>query len=204
MKSSVSDFLLPRGAAPLCDASDLMQLRKELLRFAILQLRNRELAEDVVQEVLVSACTANARFEHRAALRSWLFAVMKNKIIDVFRDRWNKDRVDLIETDDESEFDVVFTHYERWQRDEMPTSWGNPEQSFENLEFWHVFDLCMSKLPEATARVFSMREFLGLDATEICRELKIKPSNCWIILYRARMYLRLCLQQHWFTKDEQK
>lgn len=202
MISDVADST-PADAGPLRDAADVARLRKELFAFALLQLRNRDLAEDVVQEVLASACAASTVFVQRAGMRSWLFAVLKNKIVDVFRDRWNKDRVDLIDTGDD-DFDVVFTEYERWQRDEQPTAWGDPEQSLENLQFWQIFELCMTRLPEAAARVFSMREFLGLEADDICRELGITQSNCWVILYRARMYLRLCLQQHWFAKDTQE
>ncbi|MES2295474.1 MAG: sigma-70 family RNA polymerase sigma factor [Pseudomonadota bacterium] len=189
----------------LGDDAALARMRKELLRFAVLQLRNRELAEDVVQEVLASALAASARFDPRASVRSWLFTILKHKIVDVFRDRWHKDRVELV--DDrlgEDELDQIFTANERWQRDEMPTSWGNPEQSFENMEFWRIFEICMNSLPPAMARVFSMREFLGMEAADICTELNITPANCWVILYRARMILRLCLQKRWFEKDEMK
>lgn len=81
---------------------------------------------------------------------------------------------------------------------------SDPEQSFENQAFWHIFDLCMNNLPEATARVFSVPELSGLEVSDICKELAITPSNCWVILHRARVSLRLCLQQRWFEKDEEK
>ena len=84
----------------------------------------------------------------------------------------------------------------------MPSSWGNPEQSFTNRQFWDVFEACMQNLPDTTARVFAMREFLGLEAAEIRKELGITTSNCWVILHRARMQLRIGLQQRWFGKDE--
>lgn len=190
--------------SPLRNEAMLAQLRRDLLRFAMLQLRNRELAEDVVQEALAAAIGAGDRFEQRASVKTWVFSILKNKIIDVFRDRWNKNRFDVVEACDESDFDVLFKENERWQRSEMPASWGDPEQSFENVEFWQIFDICMNNLPEATARVFTMREFLGLEAHEICKELGISTSNCWVILHRARMSLRLCLQQRWFEEGETK
>ncbi|HCY64401.1 MAG TPA: RNA polymerase subunit sigma [Oxalobacteraceae bacterium] len=190
--------------SPLRNEAMLAQLRRDLLRFAMLQLRNRELAEDVVQEALAAAIGAGDRFEQRASVKTWVFSILKNKIIDVFRDRWNKNRFDVVEACDESDFDVLFMGNERWQRSEMPASWGDPEQSLENVEFWQIFDICMNNLPEATARVFTMREFLGLEAHEICKELGISTSNCWVILHRARMSLRLCLQQRWFEEGETK
>ncbi|MBI1891418.1 MAG: sigma-70 family RNA polymerase sigma factor [Burkholderiales bacterium] len=205
MNTGVSDISSNGQNPPLWDDATLSQLRKELVRFAVLQLRNRDIAEDVVQEALASAIAASDRFERRASVKTWVFTILKNKIVDVLRDRWNKNRVDLIdEASDESDFDILFTGKERWQRSEMPSPWGDPEQSFENHEFWEIFDICMNNLPEVTARVFTMREFLGLEAHEICKELEISTSNCWVILHRARMGLRLCLQQRWFEGGESK
>lgn len=192
-------------APALWNEATLQELRKELFRFALLQLRNRDMAEDAVQEALAAAFAARERFEHRAAVKTWVFKILKNKIVDVMRDRWNKNRVELAEAvGDESEFDVLFKTNDRWQRDEMPSSWGDPEQTFENQEFWQIFDICMNNMSETNARVFSMREFLGLEADEICKELGISTSNCWVILHRARMSLRLCLQQRWFEREQAK
>ena len=47
-------------------------------------------------------------------------------------------------------------------------------------------------------RVFLMREWLELDSDEVCQALAITPSNLWVLLHRARLRLRDCLQQHWF------
>jgi RNA polymerase sigma-70 factor (TIGR02943 family) len=205
MSPALTDPPPDPGDSAMWSDTALIQLRKELLRFAILQLRNHDIAEDVVQETMAAAVAASDRFEQRASAKTWLFAILKNKIIDVLRDRWNKNRVDLVDADsDESDFDVLFKVNDRWQRNEIPTAWSNPEQSFENQEFWYIFDFCMNNLPEATARVFSMRELLGLEVNDICKELAITRSNCWVILHRARMSLRLCLQQRWFEKDEAK
>lgn len=204
MSPRISDPFPSDTDSPLRDEAMLAQLRRDLLRFAMLQLRNRELAEDVVQEALAAAIGAGKRFEHRASVKTWVFSILKNKIIDVFRDRWNKNRFDVVDACDESDFDVLFMENERWNRSEMPAAWGDPEQSFANAEFWQIFDICMNNLPEAAARVFTMREFLGLEADEICKELGISPSNCWVILHRARMNLRLCLQQRWFEEGKAK
>ena len=60
-------------------------------------------------------------------------------------------------------------------------------------------DFCLEKLPPNTARVFMMREVMDLDCDEICKELSITANNLWVILYRARMALRPCLEQNWFA-----
>lgn len=192
------------GALRPWDDLNLAQLRHDMVRFARLQLRNQELAEDAVQDALTAAFTASGSFEHRASMKTWVFSILKNKIVDLLRDRWNKNRIDFTEDGDVADFDILFQKNEHWKREEKPTSWGNPEQSLADRQFWEVFEVCMDNLPETMARVFAMREFLGLEANEICKELDLSASNCWVILHRARMHLRLCLQQRWFEKDEQK
>jgi RNA polymerase sigma-70 factor (TIGR02943 family) len=192
---------LRSGANPMpWDDGTLVELRKSMLRFAFLQLRNRDIAEDVVQEALIAALAAQSRFEGRAAVRTWVFGILKNKIIDVLRDSWNRKRIHLEDIEgfgSDSDFDVLFNQNERWQQSEMPSRWGDPQQAIENQQFWAVLEVCVAKMPENTARVYTMREFLGLEVAEICKELNITASNCWVILHRARMTLRVCLQQRW-------
>lgn len=203
MPPTNNDISFGQRANPLLNDAALAQLREDLLRFAVLQLRNREIAEDVVQDAILSALAACDRFDHRASVKTWVFSILKNKIVDVFRDRWNKKRVDLAEAaGDEADFDILFTESDRWQRNEMPARWGDPEQAFSDKQFWTVLESCMTRMPEATARVFFMRELLGLEVDDICKELAITASNCWVILHRARMSLRLCLQQRSFERDE--
>ena len=61
-----------------------------------------------------------------------------------------------------------------------------------------MMELCLEKLPPNTARVFMMREVMELESDEICKELSITSTNLWVIMYRARMSLRECLEQNWF------
>ena len=82
---------------------------------------------------------------------------------------------------------------------DMPADWGNPEQSLGRKEFFEVLEACLAKLPKRTGQVFMMREHLGTPTDEICKVLEITPTHCWVLLYRARMSLRECLQQKWFA-----
>jgi RNA polymerase sigma-70 factor (ECF subfamily) len=43
-----------------------------------------------------------------------------------------------------------------------------------------------------------MREWLDYETAEICKELGITSTNCFVMLYRARMRLRECLELNWF------
>jgi RNA polymerase sigma-70 factor (ECF subfamily) len=184
------------------DQASLVRLRADLLRFALLQLRNREMAEDVVQEALAAALSARDKFEHRASLHTFVFSIVKNKIIDVFRDHWHKKRVALPdETEDADEFDILFAQNGMWAASDKPREWGHPETALQDKQFWQVFDVCMNNLSGNAARVFAMREFLGLETDEICQTVGISETNCSVILHRARMSLRLCLQQRWFEGE---
>lgn len=186
------------------EGQDLERLRREMVRFAALQLRDAALAEDVVQDALAAAVAAQDRFQGRSSFRTWVFTILKNKLIDLMRDRWNQLRVVMPEREDgEDDFDALFKVNGHWNPEGRPVNWGQPEKQLENQEFWLVMQLCLDNLPEATARIFTMREVLGLEVEEICKELNITPSNCWVVLHRARMALRLCLQKKWFQGDKE-
>jgi RNA polymerase sigma-70 factor (ECF subfamily) len=101
--------------------------------------------------------------------------------------------------DDQSEDDAIDALFaaDGHTRD-MPRQWGNPDGTLEQKDFFRVLEVCLEKLPAQTARIFMMREWLELDTDEICKELAITSANAWVILYRARVRLRECLDLNWF------
>nr|MBA2689958.1 RNA polymerase subunit sigma [Burkholderiales bacterium] len=98
---------------------------------------------------------------------------------------------------DSADFDSLFFAQDGHWR-EPPAAWSNPAQCFENQMFWRIFEECLDSLAPATARSFYLREIHGLATEDICKELAISTSNCWVMLYRARMNLRTCLERRWF------
>ena len=98
---------------------------------------------------------------------------------------------------DIEDFDALFNERDGW--DTKPADWGNPEECLDRRQFLEMIDFCLEKLPPNTARVFMMREVMELETEEICKELTIKANNLWVILYRARVALRECLEQNWFA-----
>ncbi len=181
-------------------AAQLDAHRGYLLRVARLQLRDDTLAEDVVQETLLAALSGST-FSGKSSLKTWLTGILKHKIIDAIR---RKQREPLLAStfDDEcdiEDLDGLFkAPYGAW--DSPPADWGDPEQALNRRQFFDVMDFCLDKLPPNTARVFMMREVMGLESDEICKELAITANNLWVILYRARMSLRECLEQNWFKE----
>jgi RNA polymerase sigma-70 factor (ECF subfamily) len=179
--------------------------RDYLYRYALLQLRDEARAQDVVQETLLAAMENRAGFSGRSQLRTWLTGILKHKIIDVFRRQAREAPLpdDPAAPDSDEEFGARY--FDAQNRDHWrsaPQAWGDPERSFESKRFWEVFDTCARRMPAQTARVFVMREFMGLETDEICKELGITANNCWVLLYRARMSLRECLEQRWFGGAE--
>lgn len=173
--------------------------RQDMLRFAVLQLRDLAAAEDAVQETMVAAIESADRFGQRAQLKTWVFSILKNKIIDIIRRR-SRERVTEAQVDEISAgaFDALFDERGHWERENRPADWGDPHKNLENKQFWAVFEACLHRLPDTTSRVFMMREFLGFETEEICKELAISATNCWVVLHRARMSLRRCLETTWF------
>ncbi|MBI4190061.1 MAG: sigma-70 family RNA polymerase sigma factor [Betaproteobacteria bacterium] len=176
---------------------DLQQYRSYLLRYAMLQLRDPDLAEDVVQETLLAALEGRARFSGKSSHKTWLTGILKHKIIDVIRHKSREQP--LTSADEKSEtnaIDALFEPDGHWRQ--FPASWGNPERSLEDKKFWEVFEMCSQLMPARTARVFMMREVMELTTEEICKELAITPTNLWVMLHRARLSLRECLEIKWF------
>jgi RNA polymerase sigma-70 factor, ECF subfamily len=180
---------------------NVAQHRDYLYRYALLQLRDASRADDVVQETLLAAVESPDRFSGRSSLRTWLTGILKHKIIDVFRKQAREHTVDdpMGAESDEEFADLYFNKQDTDHWHSFPTSWGNPERSLEDKRFWEVFDQCSQQMPGQVARVFHMRELMGLETEQICQELGITPTNCWVMLYRARMNLRQCLETRWFA-----
>ena len=176
--------------------------RDDLVRFAVLQLRDESTAEDVVQEALIAAMQGIEKFQGRSSLKTWVFSILKRKIIDAMRSKRREISVSQIKSgeDEEHDFSELFDRKGHWATEHKPHRWTEPEDTLEQKQFWTVFELCIDHLPTRTAQVFSMRELLGLDTDEICKELSISTSNCWVILHRARLGLRNCLEQEWFEQ----
>jgi RNA polymerase sigma factor (sigma-70 family) len=95
--------------------------------------------------------------------------------------------------------DALFAkHNDHWVH--PPSAWANPDDALEQTEFWQVFQDCLAGLPARQAQAFTLTEVDGLSTEELCKALAAQPSNVWVMLHRARMALRECLEMNWFDK----
>lgn len=167
-----------------------------LYRYALARLRNPHLAEDAVQETLLAAL-AGSGFAGKASPRTWLTGILKHKIIDQFRRQQRE--MPLAEPDevaiDDSGIDEFFLDNGHWS--EPPSAWREPGNLLQQNQFLEVLQDCMDRLPKKLARIFLLREIEEANNEEICKELDISPTNAWVMLYRARMGLRKCLEMNW-------
>ncbi|MGM9486436.1 sigma-70 family RNA polymerase sigma factor [Ideonella sp. YS5] len=179
-------------------AQQVEALRPQLLRYARSQLRNDAWAEDAVSDTLLAALERPQAFAGGSALKTWLVGILKHKLIDQLR-RQSREATVLDREDAEDLDALMFDETGHWR--ETPVDWADqPEALCGQRQFLSVLDACVEKLPATQGRVFMMREWLELETDEICKELAITTTNLWVLLHRARLRLRDCLQVSWFDK----
>ena len=175
-----------------------------VFRYAVVRLRDDSIAEDVVQETLLAAIQSITSYSGKATERTWLTSILKHKIIDHFRKSVREVPIDESDTDI-SGLDKFFERDDEWtghwNNDLQPYDWNmSPEAALQENEFFKVLQNCMSRLPARVAGVFALREMDGLDSSEICEALCLTASNFWVMMHRARMSLRRCMESNWFKK----
>jgi RNA polymerase sigma-70 factor (TIGR02943 family) len=168
-----------------------------LYRFAVTRVSDSDKAQDLVQEALVAALQSYSQFQGRSSIKTWLIAILKRKIVDYYRRKKSQKEIDLESISDS------FDDSGHWH--EKPNDWAlNPGAAYEQKEFMQVLFECLAKLPARLAEIFMLREFEELGTEAICEQLKISESNSWVMLFRARMQLRKCLEQKWVNTGEGK
>lgn len=193
----------PRRKKQIIDPAEWVDRYGDVLyRFALARVKEASVAEDLVQETFLAALGARENFEGRSAGKTWLIAILKHKIVDYIRKKVREQPTDKIEPLADA-IDDDFNGMGRWQV--RPGKWtANPMQLYEQKEFFDVLYHCLARLPKRMADAFMLREVDGLSTAEICKALKITATNTWVILYRARMGLRHCLEQDWFDAGRQE
>jgi len=173
-----------------------------LFRYAMLRLRDRSTAEDLVQETFLAALRNRGTFSGSSSESTWLVGILKHKITDHFRHQARespKEEGDLRDLPDSSPFDASG----HWASG--PADWGgNPADLYREKKFLDQFTKCLSGLSPSHANAFTLREIEGADTGEICKVMNVTETNLWVILHRARMLLRRCLETNWFEKSAKK
>ncbi len=165
-----------------------------LYRFALARLRDPHQAEDVVQETFFAAIKNNS-FAEQSSPRTWLTGILKHKIIDVMRKKNRETPASELMHESDANMDEFFDDKGHWV--DKPQTWDVPDNLLEQKQFMGVLQKCIDKVPNKLATLFMMRDVEEKDNQEICKELNITTTNAWVMLYRARMGIRKCLEINW-------
>lgn len=166
-----------------------------LFRFAVARISDRDAAKDLVQDTFLSAWKSRDNFKGGISEKNWLFTILKNKIIDHYRKSSRK----LTESLDGSD-DSYFEADGHWTEKAMPVNWlDTADQKITQKDFQQALTLCRKKLKDLQNTVFTMKYLDDMNSEEICKVLNLSASNYWVLIHRARLQLRACLEKNWFN-----
>ncbi|WP_299432242.1 sigma-70 family RNA polymerase sigma factor [uncultured Maribacter sp.] len=166
-----------------------------LFNYAVTRVSDAEIAKDLVQETFFAGLKSAKNYKGDAAERTWLIAILKRKVIDHYRKINSKKGKAEVRMNYSSNSDSEGDWLEEQVADPFSTMNNNV---LENEELGEAIQLCISKLPKKQSKVFVMKTIQGIDTEDICNELKINPSNLWVMIHRARTALMDCLNKNWF------
>jgi RNA polymerase sigma-70 factor (ECF subfamily) len=166
-----------------------------LFNFAIGQVRDQPVAEDLVQETFLAAFKARGRFGGQSSERTWLIGILRHKICDHLRHTY-RERANRAEAPAAREDEAAWDEAVAWVHDVAEES-QSPTRRLELSEFRTNLELALGKLPPRVAQVFQLYEIEERPNREVCQRLNISESNLWVMLHRARKQLRSHLGQWW-------
>ena len=195
------------GAAPKLDPERWVDEHGDVLfGFAAARVHDPAVAQDLVQETFLAALRVQERYAGRASERAWLFGILRNKLVDYYRQRSREIVITDLEAalpEEEGAFHASGPGKDGWVKRLAPAAWETPAQSLMRAEFRTVLQNCLARLPERIAHVFLLREMDGVPTEELCKEMGLSPNNLWVMLHRGRMALRRCLEVHWFGRKRE-
>lgn len=173
----------------------------ELFSYAMTKTGKPELAEDLVQETFLSGLNAMNSFKGLSSERTWLFSILKYKIADYYRKASTKYEVtnQSFSFEDNSYIDNYFTEGGDWKENAAPHKWEVEHLSvIENKELANALNFCIDKLPDNQKQLVFLKLVEEEETEKVCKELNITPTNYWVIIHRAKLQLRACLEKNWF------
>ena len=173
-----------------------------LYTYANRRTQDETVAEDLVQETFLAALGARAKFQGRSSEKTWLTSILKHKIMDHYRKQYREVPHDDIEMKAD-ELDDLFDEKGHWKVG--PAKWvANPQIHYEQKKFMEALGHCLKTPPKRLSEAFTLRELDGMSTKEICKVLNVSETNLWVMLHRARLYIRKCLEQSWLNPKDLK
>jgi RNA polymerase sigma-70 factor (TIGR02943 family) len=171
-----------------------------MFNYAYVRVRNRETAKDLVQDTFLSALQSLDSFRGESSEKTWLYSILKNKIIDHYRKKASDKTVAFPGVDGLSELDLYFDEEGEWKVSVRPLEWS--ETGYDKLhskEFIDILHKCLAMLTEHGRAIFIFKYLEELEFEEICKELNISSSNYWVVMHRSKLQLRQCIDKNWIN-----
>lgn len=186
------------GATGLNAENWINQYADGLFRFALHRVNDRGFAEDIVQETFLSAWKSRESYNSTSSEKNWLYAICNNKIIDHFR----RKSTTLTQYVDVTGHDPIFDGAGHWTKATAPKDWGATmlDGKLESNEFSAYLVDCRKKLQATQDMVFTLKYIADMSSETICKVLGITSSNYWVLVHRAKLNLRKCLEANWVEK----
>lgn len=167
-----------------------------LYNYAITRVNDVHVAEDLVQETFISALKGYDSFQSKSKESTWLIAILKNKIIDHYRKKSKQYFQHSL--DELQSMDDFFNSKGSWQTDQRPSKWDmDTDKAIEQQEFYETLQQCLVRLNDVQRMAFVMKHLDDEETDEICKELEITSTNYWVIIHRAKLQLRKCMETNW-------
>lgn len=171
----------------------------QLYRYALVRVRDPDVAQDLVQETFLAALRSRDNFAGRSKLSTWLTGILRHKLLDYYRTR-SKGPTETALDSHEDFLAGFFDQRGRWI--EPPDKRAvRPDELLDRDEFWAVFDRCLDGLPLQAREAFVRRVLEDEDTNVICKNLGISTTNLYVVLFRARTRMRRCLTVNWFEQE---
>lgn len=171
-----------------------------LYSFALKRVNDQEVAQDIVQETFLGGLKSQYGFDGNSTEKTWLFAILKFKIIDHYRKKGKQKNSTLHENDGEEIDHFFFEDNGHWKKEHMMVAdFQKADEGLEKKEFYKVLEDCLKKLPNRLASVFQLKMLMEEKSAVICETLNITDANYWVILHRAKVQLRSCMSKNWMN-----
>lgn len=172
------------------------QYTQEMYSWALHKTSSAQLAEDLVQDTFLAAAEKLEGFKGDSAPKTWLFAILNNKIVDHYRKK-SRNPTSL----DNDMLSNNFDEKGKWHKSAQPKNWHLDDKNLlDDDEFMAILAMCMEALPEQWNSCMKLKYLMDNNGEQICQELNITPSNFWQIIHRAKLRMRDCIETNWFKK----
>ncbi len=170
----------------------------EMYTWTVHKISDQSATEDLVQETFISAFQSFEKFQNKSSPKTWLFAILKNKIFDYYRQHVKL--VSLSDDEQNKQLENIFDSDDQWKNESKPHEWDLDDKNLlDDIEFGGILQTCLEKLPSQWLSCIQLK-YIGIkEGEEICQVLGLTSSNYWQMLHRAKLQVRICLENNWFN-----